>query len=78
MKINWQRGALRLWIVATVAWCAVIVVLNWNKTEVAATSETVHIKFSDTETWDYPVAWGVRAHRSRLEKEDRRFEQGGA
>ncbi len=50
MNINWQRGALRLWMVAAVAWCAVIVVLNWNKMEVAATSGTVHIKFSDTET----------------------------
>jgi hypothetical protein len=48
MKINWQRGALRLWIIATVAWCAAIVVLNWNKMEVAATpGGTVHIKFSD-------------------------------
>ena len=59
MEINWQRGALRLWIVAAVVWCAVIVVLNWSEMEVATTSNTVHIKFTDTETWDYPVAWGV-------------------
>ena len=72
MKINWQRGALRLWIVATVAWCAVVVVLNWNKMEVAATPGTVHIKFSDTETWDYPVAWGVERIEARFEKKDRR------
>jgi hypothetical protein len=67
MKINWRRGALRLWIAATVAWCAVIVVLNWNKMEAAATS-TVHIKFSDTETWDYPVAWGVERIEADLKR----------
>ena len=27
--------------------------------EVATTSETVHIKFSHTETWDYPASWGL-------------------
>jgi hypothetical protein len=67
VKINWHRGALRLWMVAAVAWCAVVVVLNWNKMEVAATSETVHIKFSDTETWNYPVAWGVERIEADLE-----------
>jgi len=59
MEINWQRGALRLWVVAAVVWCAVIVVLNWSEMEVATTSKTVHIKFTNAETWDYPVAWGV-------------------
>jgi hypothetical protein len=67
MKINWRRGALRLWMVAAVAWCTVIVVLNWNKI-VAATSETVHIKFSNTETWDYPVAWGVERIEADLKR----------
>jgi hypothetical protein len=68
MKINWLRGALRLWIVAAVVWCAVIVILNWNKVEIAAASETVHIKFSDTETWDYPVAWGVERIEADLKR----------
>ena len=30
-----------------------------SEMEVATTSKTVHIKFTDAETWDYPVAWGV-------------------
>jgi hypothetical protein len=64
--INWLRGTLRLWIVATVVWCAVVVVHNWN--EMAASSETVHIKFSDTETWDYPVKWGVERIQADLNK----------
>ena len=75
MKIDWQRGAVRLWTVAAVAWCAVIVVLNWNKMEIATHSETVHIKFSNTETWDYPTAWGVARIeadlKTRLEDVDR-------
>ena len=79
MKFNWQRGALRLWMVAAVAWCVVIVILNWNKMEVATTSETVHIKFSNTETWDYPVAWGVDRIEAdlkrRIEAEDRAEEE---
>lgn len=36
--------------------------------EVAATSETVHIKFSNTETWDYPVAWGVERIEADLKR----------
>lgn len=67
MYINWRRGVLRLWLVATVAWCAVIVALNWNRMEFGA-SELVHIKFSDTETWDYPVAWGVERIEADLER----------
>ena len=61
-----EYHSLRLWIIATVAWCAVIVVLNWNKMETAATSETVHVKFSDTETWDHPVTWGVERIQADL------------
>jgi hypothetical protein len=68
MNVNWRRGLLRLWMVATLAWCVVIVALNWNKMEVAATPEMVHIKFSNTETWDYPVAWGVERIKADLER----------
>jgi len=55
MTINWRRGLLRLWIVAALVWCSVVAI-NAN---IPPASDLVHIKFSNTETWDYPVAWGV-------------------
>jgi hypothetical protein len=68
MKVNWRRGALRLWFVAALAWCAATIALNWNKMEAAKTFETVHIKFSNTETRDYPVAWGVERIAADLQR----------
>ena len=67
-NVNWRRGLLCLWMVAAIAWCAVIVALNWEEMEIATTSRTVHIKFSDTETWDYPVVWGVERIEVDLER----------
>jgi hypothetical protein len=38
--------------------------------------QTVHVKFSDTETWDYPAEWGderIRADlKRRIEELDRK------
>jgi hypothetical protein len=36
--------------------------------DVVMTSETVHIKLSNTETWDYPVAWGVEHIEADLKR----------
>jgi hypothetical protein len=62
MGINWRRGALRLWTVASVMWCALVVIVSSEQLNVAwpfASLQIVHVKFSDTETWDYPAVWGV-------------------
>ena len=51
---NWHRGLLRLWIFASLAWVTIVAV----NIKLPAISDVVHIRFSNTETWDYPVAWG--------------------
>lgn len=55
MKINWHRG-LRLWAVASVVWCAAVAA--YIAFTPPASSTTVHVKFSNKETWDYPSDWG--------------------
>jgi hypothetical protein len=70
--IAWRRGAFRLWIVASVLWSAVVLsleLINTNVTWFASDAPaTVHVRFSNTETWDYPVEWGLERIRAVLEK----------
>jgi hypothetical protein len=65
MEINWHRG-LRLWAVASVLWCAAVAAY------IAFTplprSTTVHVRFSNKETWDYPSEWGEVRIRQDLER----------
>jgi hypothetical protein len=71
MGINWRRGALRLWTVASVMWCALVVIVSSEQLNVAwpfASLEMVHVKFSDTETWDYPAVWGVARIEADLKR----------
>jgi hypothetical protein len=72
--INWKRGALRLWIVASALWCAVVfavaLVSTTNETSFlpADSPATVHVRISNTETWDYPAEWGVPRIRDDLKR----------
>ena len=70
--INWRRGAFRLWIIASVLWFgavfSVALLANRNGSGVPAYSPVVHVKISNTVTWDYPVEWGVQQIRYDLEK----------
>jgi len=70
--INWRRGAFRLWLVASGLWGVAALTVPLANTNVtwfpSASSGTVHIKISDTKTWDYPAAWGVQRIRDVLEK----------
>ena len=65
------RGLLRLWIVISIAWlCAVALVMRprmpiawpWSATS------TIHVRVSDTETWDYPAALGIERIREAVTK----------
>lgn len=60
--INWRRGALRFWIVLSLLWCGAVMVTALNRIDVAwpfVSVPKVHVKISNTETWDYPPEWGV-------------------
>jgi hypothetical protein len=71
--INWRRGAFRLWIIASVLWCALafsVALTNTNVTWFSSTKSpaTIHVRISNTETWDYPSEWGVQRIRDDLQK----------
>lgn len=70
--INWRRGALRLWVVASVVWCVAVfseaLQENENVSWFHHVSPPVHVKISNTETWDYPAEWGVQRIRDDLKK----------
>jgi hypothetical protein len=71
MRINLGRGALRLWVVASVLWCAVVIFVAANTMNVAspfAAPQMVRVKFSNTETWDYPAEWGVERIEANLKR----------
>ena len=83
-SINWRLGALQLWIVASFLWCAAVVCLmllnNPNANWFNLGSTTVHVKFSNSVTWDYPAEWGLQRITADLEKrvaeEDKRSRTG--
>jgi hypothetical protein len=70
--INWKRGAFRLWSIASALWCAAVffVVLMTKQVSLSYVdaSTTVHVRISNTETWDYPAEWGVQRIRDDLRK----------
>jgi hypothetical protein len=65
MEINWHR-ALRLWALASVVWCAAVAA--YVAFAPAPSPTTVHIRFSDHETWDYPSEWGEIRIRQDLDR----------
>jgi hypothetical protein len=69
MAINWRHGLLRLWILASVVWCAAVLAFAWRDINVDWTfsaDRMVHVKFSDTETWDYPKGLGLEVIRDAV------------
>jgi hypothetical protein len=51
---------------ASVLWCAVIAA--YIAFSPPPSSTTVHVRFSDKETWDYPSEWGEIKIRQELER----------
>lgn len=71
MRANWKRGTIRIWIVVSALWCAAIGYITLKDAPVSPlpTIHTiVHVKISNTETWDYPSEMGVEAIRSDIKK----------
>jgi hypothetical protein len=70
--INWRLGTFRLWIIVSGLWSAVVFsVMLTNRNIIWSPSNspaTVHVKISDTETWDYPTDWGVQRIEEDLKK----------
>jgi hypothetical protein len=78
MRINLRRGAFRLWVLASVLWCAGIIFVTADTMNVAspfAAPHMVHVKFSNTETWDYPAEWGVERIGAALKKRVQELDQ---
>ncbi len=71
-SLNWRRGAFRLWIVVSALWCAGVffagLLENKDARRFPAGSPVVHVKISNTVTWDYPAEWGVQRIRDDLQK----------
>jgi len=71
MTISWRRGIFRLWLLMSVIWCAAIwiILLQYRNIDWSLSSDRlVHVKFSNTETWDYPPDWGEDRIGADLEK----------
>jgi hypothetical protein len=70
--VNWRRGTLRLWIVSSSLWCLFAFAIPLTNTSVTWFSSdspaTIHVKISNSETWDYPAEWGVQRIRDDLRK----------
>jgi hypothetical protein len=78
MRVNFRRGAFRLWVLASVLWCAGIIFVTAVAMNVAspfAAPPMVHVKFSNTETWDYPAEWGVERIEAALKKRVQELDQ---
>ena len=58
--MNWRRGAFRLWMLASVLWCAGVFVDGVRTMDVAwpLSDRVVELKFTDGETRRYPATWG--------------------
>lgn len=71
-SVNWRRGTVRLWIIASVLWGAVVLRVSLTNTNITWFSSDspaiVHVKISDTETWAYPAGWGVQRIAEDLKK----------
>jgi hypothetical protein len=80
IDINWRQGWFRLWLICSLLWCSSIIwmkldneTVTWNPWSLPA---MVHVKISNTETWDFPAEWGVEritdALKRRLADEDKK------
>jgi hypothetical protein len=60
-EFRWRQGLLRCWVLASVLWAVAVTVMmtgNMNVAWIPMSDQTVHIRISDAETWDYPASWG--------------------
>jgi hypothetical protein len=84
--LNWRRGGFRLWFIFALLWCAGVLSIalasenvTWNPW---ASPAIVHVKASDTRTWDYPAEWGVERItddlKRRLADEDKKEHEWAA
>jgi hypothetical protein len=65
-------------MLASVLWCAGITFEKAHSMNVAspfAAPQMVHVKFSNTETWDYPAEWGVERIGAALKKRVQELDQ---
>jgi hypothetical protein len=71
MRINWSPGIFRIWVVVSIMWCALVALVFANRLNIAwplADPRAIHVKISDTETWDYPADWDVARIKADLKK----------
>jgi hypothetical protein len=66
--MKWKRGLFRLWLLSSALWTATVLAIAVRNETRRAPSTSVHVKFSNTETWDYPVEWGEKRIRAALEE----------
>jgi len=64
--MNWKRGLFRLWLLSSVLWMATVLAIAVGRETGGSTS--VHVMYSNTEAWDYPVEWGEKRIRADLEE----------
>lgn len=66
--MKWKRGLFGLWLLSSALWTAAVLVIAVRNETGRAPSTSVHVEFSNTETWDYPVEWGEKRIRAALEE----------
>src|SRR5262245_15215401 len=66
--MKWTRGLFRLWLLSSALWMAAVLAIAVRDETGRAPSTSVHVEFSYTETWDYPVEWGENRIRADLEE----------
>jgi hypothetical protein len=66
--MKWKRGLFRLWLLSSALWTAAVLAIAVRNETGRAPSTSVHVEFSNTETWDYPVEWGEKRIRAALEE----------
>ena len=84
--LNWRRGGLRLWLICSLLWCSGVLSIELANEKVTwnpwASPVMVHVKISNTDTWDYPAEWGVERIaddlKRRLADEDKKEHEWAA
>jgi hypothetical protein len=66
--MKWKRGLFWLWLLSSAVWTAAVLAIAVRNETRRVPSTTVHVQYSYTETWDYPVEWGEKRIRADLEK----------
>ena len=69
-----------MWVVFSVLWGVLVAVVSFGQMNIAwSLPGVVHVKMSDSETWDYPAGWGARRIRldivKRLDEKRQRVDE---